>query len=288
MATSALAVQNWFETTLSSSINASDTTISLNAVPTGTEGYLVIEPDSATNREVIYYTSKTSSTVLLPSALLGRGLDNTTAQSHSSGATVRMEITSGHFNALFDMTGVDDDAVLARHINWAGTGANGGIWWEELGRTTLGSAGDTIAVSAFTARKYIRVIYSALQSGQIQTELRLGTGGSIDSGNNYAYRYSGNGAADSTSTGQSVIRLTTAESSDQFGQVYIINISAKEKLVFGQSVSFGSAGAASSPTKWEITGKWVNTSAQANILSIINSGTGDFATGSEVIVLGHD
>lgn len=104
MATTALAVQNWYESTLSGGINASDTTIGLNAVPTGTEGYLIIEPDSSTNREVIYYTSKTSNSVLLPSAGAGRGLDGTTAQSHSSGATVRMEITSSHWNALKDGT----------------------------------------------------------------------------------------------------------------------------------------------------------------------------------------
>lgn len=101
MATPSLGVQNWFETTLSSAISSSDTTIPLNTVPTPSEGYLIIEPDSSTNREVIYYTSKTASAVIVPSTA-SRGKDGTTAISHSSGVTVRMQITKGHFDSLQD------------------------------------------------------------------------------------------------------------------------------------------------------------------------------------------
>ena len=103
MATSALGVQNWYETTLSSGISSSDTTISVNNVPTPSEGYLVIEPDSATNREVIYYTSKTASAVVL-SSTAGRGVDGTSAISHSSGSTVRMVLTKSIIDSLQDTT----------------------------------------------------------------------------------------------------------------------------------------------------------------------------------------
>lgn len=106
LATSALAVQNWFETTLTSGVTASTTTIDLNALPTGAEGYLVIEPDSEANREVIYYTSKTGSAVVLPSVGAGRGQDGTSAVSHAAGATVRMQVVAAYWEALQDMTAV--------------------------------------------------------------------------------------------------------------------------------------------------------------------------------------
>lgn len=111
MATNALRTQNFFQTTLSSSISASDTTIPLNAVPTGTEGYLIIEPDSSTNREIIYYTSKTGSGVTLPSAGAGRGQDGTSAASHSSGATVKMHFVSAYWDALRDGSALANGSI---------------------------------------------------------------------------------------------------------------------------------------------------------------------------------
>lgn len=134
MATSALAVQNWFETTLSGGISASDTTIGLNSVPTGSEGYLIIEPDGTTTREVIYYTSKTSNSVVLTSAANGRGVDGTTAQSHSAGATVRMQITSGYWNALQDGTAIATSGITTAKV------ADGAITNAKL-NTTAGELG---------------------------------------------------------------------------------------------------------------------------------------------------
>jgi len=39
-------------------------------------------------------------------------------------------------------------------------------------------------------------------------------------------------------------------------------------------------GAGNAPVRWEIVGKWANTSAQANILGFKDSGSGSFATSS--------
>lgn len=104
MATIALRAQDFFSTTLSAGITASDTTISLNALPTGNEGYLVLEPDSSGQREIIYYTSKTSSAVVCPSVGAGRGVGGTTAKSHPINSTVKMNMTAEHFEALRDGT----------------------------------------------------------------------------------------------------------------------------------------------------------------------------------------
>ena len=104
MATPNLGFQNFFTTTLASGITASDTTIYLNSLPTPSEGYLVIEPDSATNKEIIYYTSKGANFVTLPSVAAGRGVGGTTAVSHSSGVTAQMNVVAEHFEALQDGT----------------------------------------------------------------------------------------------------------------------------------------------------------------------------------------
>ena len=104
MATPNLGFQNFFTTTLASGITASDTTIYLNSLPTPTEGYLVIEPDSSTNKEIIYYTSKGANFVTLPSVAAGRGVGGTSAVSHNSGVTCQMNVVAEHFEALQDGT----------------------------------------------------------------------------------------------------------------------------------------------------------------------------------------
>ena len=91
---------NFFETTLSADATDSDTDIFLSDVPTESEGTLVINPDSTTNREIIYYNSKTSTKVVCPSAALGRGYDGTTATSHTSGTKVIMAPIADWFNSM--------------------------------------------------------------------------------------------------------------------------------------------------------------------------------------------
>ena len=104
MATPNLSFQNFYTSTLAAGISATDTTVYLNSLPTGSEGYLVIEPDSSTNKEIIYYTSKGANFVTLPSVAAGRGVGGTTAVSHSSGVTVQMNVVAEHFKALQDGT----------------------------------------------------------------------------------------------------------------------------------------------------------------------------------------
>jgi hypothetical protein len=104
MATPNLGFQNFFTTTLASGITNTDTTIYLNSLPTPSEGYLVIEPDSSTNKEIIYYTSKGANFVTLPSVAAGRGVGGTSAVSHNSGVTCQMNVVAEHFEALQDGT----------------------------------------------------------------------------------------------------------------------------------------------------------------------------------------
>ena len=52
--TSAWSTENFFRTTLSADITSSATDIFLSTVPVGSEGTLIIDPDSAANREIIF------------------------------------------------------------------------------------------------------------------------------------------------------------------------------------------------------------------------------------------
>lgn len=178
-----------------------------------------------------------------------------------------------------------DEGVTASKINFGGSGS--GVWWEEIGRTTLGSAGDTISVASLPARKYLKVIVSTVATGgTAEQAIRF----NADTGSNYARRISSNGAADTTGTAGGGLLLTSNSSQDVCLSTFeVLNISNQEKLVVGQSVKRNSSGAGSIPDKWEFVGKWANTSSQISQIEIVNgSGTGDYAIGSEIVVLGHD
>lgn len=166
------------------------------------------------------------------------------------------------------------------------SGTTSPVWWEEIGRTTLSPAGDTITVSSLPARKYLHIkVYTQSTGGTIRGVLRF----NADSGNNYAFRSSTNGGADSTSTSSSGIQLDSiAGAWPQFFDVQVTNNSANEKLVISHSSEQNTAGAGNTPGRLEVVGKWANTAAQISTVSVTNTGTGDYAVGSEVVVLGHD
>lgn len=181
---------------------------------------------------------------------------------------------------------INNDAVTAAKIDWASTGANGGIWWEELGRTTLSGAGDTITVSGLPARKYLQIRYTVFDTGgAVGSNIRFNG----DTGNNYAYTYSLDGAAATTGASQSSIFFRAGtQAAAATGVMEVFNIATDEKPCVGQMTTNNAAGAGTVPNGGVISGKWVNTSDQITEVSLINVGAGDYAIGSEVVVLGHN
>lgn len=173
---------------------------------------------------------------------------------------------------------------ITNPYRFAPTGVGG---WVELGRTTLGSAGDTIDVTSLPDKRYYMVLHEAFSSSAINSNLRLGNS-TIDTGNNYAERQSSDGSADSTVTSTSQTQQWgTLTGNRGFGFDYIVNLSTKEKLVYGQAVKQNTAGASNAPSRWEGVAKWANTS---NVIDILNRRTSvnTYNTGSEVVVLGWD
>ncbi len=189
-----------------------------------------------------------------------------------------------NYESLADGSGIGDGAVNALKVDFGGSGT--GIWWEEIGRETLGSAGDTITVSDLPARKFLKVLLvAAATGGNIDPVITFNS----DTGNNYSHRISEDGASDSVSATRANIAFGGgATAQDLLVTAEIINRATREKMLIAHTVRQGAAGAGGNTSRREITGKWVNTSNAIATITATNVSTGDFAAGSELIVLGHD
>jgi hypothetical protein len=179
-----------------------------------------------------------------------------------------------------------DGSVTAGKVDFGGGGT--GVWWEEIARTTLGSAGDTITVSSIPARKYLKVIGLGIATGGVlDTNFTLDN----DTGTNYHLTY----VADLDGT--AVVGTSYANCPIEIGQtdigqmltmeIELTNIGSQEKNFVYRGNSQNAAGAAQN-SYLEAYGKWENTSTQISRIDWNNVGAGDFAIGSEVIILGHD
>ena len=103
---------NAFETTLTSTIGASDLTMTVNSVVDSASNtltapcYLVLNPDSATNREVVLVTSINVGTKTLTLDNINKrfltGSAATSGLSHASGSVVRMSPLQQHIEDLND------------------------------------------------------------------------------------------------------------------------------------------------------------------------------------------
>ena len=113
-----------------------------------------------------------------------------------------------------------------------------------------------------------------------------------DTGNSYAFRYCIDGGSDGTATSSNGVNKiqwqNDGSAQECFGVGIISNLQGKEKLVLQHMASDGGAGAGNDPQREENVGKWANTSEQITNINVMNTQSGDFTTGSEVVVLGYD
>lgn len=175
---------------------------------------------------------------------------------------------------------IADDAVTDAKLDYP-------RWYQEIGRTTLAVAGDTISVTSLPARAYLKIIVNCKASGQLQLLLRFNS----DSGTNYT-RQPVNASTTTVSTSSSVSQTSHAltGTSTGIGHVAII-----ECFKFSGLNTWSTewravevpATAATGQTARYGQGAYFGSAAVTSI-QIINNGTGDFAIGSEVIILGHD
>ena len=179
----------------------------------------------------------------------------------------------------------DSKRIVGTNADRIGTDAISG-GWKEVGRTTLGSAGDTIDVTSLPDKRYYMVLHNSISTGNVTSSVRLNG----DSGNNYAWRYNDNGGSDGTITTNNAMNAgdrNPPTGGDAWAVSYLANTSGKEKLMISSGLQRNSAGAGSAPTRGETASKWTGTDVIDQITSV-NQESGDWASGSEMVVLGCD
>jgi hypothetical protein len=173
-------------------------------------------------------------------------------------------------------------------LGWDESDTHTTNFWEELADVTLSSAGDTIDAT-ITSKKYIWIQAYLKNSGSLDNcRIYLGNT-TIDTGSNYAFRHSTNGAADGTNGSMQGAWFTVTNAAQSvFVNMFIVNNASNEKLIISHANYDGGAGAGNAPQRTEMVGKWANTSNQFDKIQLYNAGTGDFDTGSFIKVWGSD
>ena len=111
-------LSNFFETTLNGILASGATNATLNAAPTsdGTSNiaapyFLVLDPDSVANREVILVTASSGTTLsTITRDVEGR---HTTDPTHGDGTTVRMSVIKEMFEDIHDRVDADETTNAA-------------------------------------------------------------------------------------------------------------------------------------------------------------------------------
>lgn len=141
-------------------------------------------------------------------------------------------------------------------------------------------------LSGFPVRRHLKILGHLKQNGNTKGCMTFNG----DAGTSYALRRSENGG-ESTLANQLCgpqIGGSASTAYDMFFVQNVINSPSHEKLSISEVVEANAAGAGNAPNRNEYASKWINTSNSITSLTISNQGSGDFAVGSEVVVLGYD
>ena len=190
---------NAFETTLTGTIGASDLTFTVNSVTDSASNtlaapcYLILNPDSATNREVVLVTSINAGTKTLTLDNINKryltGSAATSGLSHASGSVVRMSPVQQHIEDINDRV----DTI----INEAGTAVNTSLFLDE---DDMSSNSATKGVTQQSVKAYVD---TQLTAEDLDTAGNSGTG-SVDL-DSQSLTVSGDGTIlSSTASGQGI------------------------------------------------------------------------------------
>lgn len=170
-------------------------------------------------------------------------------------------------------------------LGWDPTDTHTNNFWEELASVEITSASDTIDSGTITAKKYLWVQYYVETTSTGQPFMTFNS----DSASNYSERISLNGASDSTQVSQTNFEIGNAAVADnpQFGNMFIINNSANEKLVIQRTVGQQGTAASIAPRRVEMVSKWANTAAQITDITLGVS-SGSYVGGSFLKVWGSN
>ena len=159
--------------------------------------------------------------------------------------------------------------------------------WGKAGSTDI-TSGDALTLSSVLDSKFYTFLYLSVPSGDM-TEYQTVGNGTKDTGNNYANRKGKNGAEGTfNSRANWVVSAKSGATQPEFAVGYIFNIAGEEKLMNSRHINANASGAGSIPDRQENAGKWANTSDVMDVISFDNTGTGDYATGTNLSALGSD
>ena len=164
---------NAFETTLSSQLGASDLTINV-ASTTGlaTPCYIVVEPDSATQREYIFIDSTVAATSFTTTTADNRYLSGSAAGSgltHPSGSKVRVAPMKQHFEDIFDALGKVVDTTYS-------SGTAGEVKFDVSAATVNVAADEIPIIDADDSSKVKKESVADLVSGIAGTGMSASSG----------------------------------------------------------------------------------------------------------------
>lgn len=178
--------------------------------------------------------------------------------------------------------GTPGNIATSDGTNWTSAPAPAAGAWTDLGTTTLGSPGASLAIT-IAAKTFLqfRIFLPSVASGDV-AKMQFNS----DTGNNYAIRwYTGAGSTDITAF--SGINMSSANGTKPEWIVGdIINISGNNKLIAFHTVANDAA--ANNVLTLPGGAIWANTSAQITTITIIASGGGNFPAGSTINVIGKN
>lgn len=237
---------------------------------------------------------KTASTCDFKGLTTGAGItvtsntnDNQIKTNFANGTGISI---TGTTTQTFTNTGVISNSCSAG-ITCSGTNPSTfTVSWAILCSTS--GTGSSVSCSSFTARKFLHVEISPItDSGG--TAVLMGIQFNSDTATNYAWRNSLNNGVDATGTNTNQCQPLGANSIPNLGggimAFDIIDISAQRKLVWGSFAGGFETADTTASSHHEFSCKWDNTSAQITTLTVMKvSGTSNYASGTQIVVWGHD
>lgn len=106
------SLQNFYKATITRTWSATTGDFNVSVKPTTSSGWLVVSPNNSTLREIIYFSATGTNgfgDFVTVSNIAHRGIGGTSAQTHSIGEAVRMNITAEHWAEMQD----DIDSIVA-------------------------------------------------------------------------------------------------------------------------------------------------------------------------------
>lgn len=301
-----------FATTTSAPVASGATTVQLSSVAGYSNGdtvVLVIDAGDVAKKQAFTGTVDTGGTQITnvvwteganTSHIIGAPVIDYVTASHQS-MTTKGLLVSHDQDGTLKAGAVDGAGVLASNVVETAKIKDGavtpeklstsptGFGLQEIARTTLSSASDTITVSSIPTKKYLFIKAVLIPTGgNITGTLKLNN----DTGTNYTIRYADNFAGGGSASLTSQSPTGWADNGTAFNvlvaEIKIANLAIYEKMAVGTIWGGNVVGAANATNIRYWSGKWTNTTDQINRVDIINFGTGDYAAGSEVVILGHN